>query len=156
MPEQAFLKCAEKPNQSASAARNAQSFLADLLPMHAPPLVPRDRDQIVNAAPKAIEHAVLRNARHSRAVIDRNLLGRMSAAMHQHRQESVQAVKTKKTIQCRAFENTKRATRIGKINAQGRTPRPTRNFRRHLPHPCVFALGTDAANKIRTAFYFGN
>ena len=52
-------------------------------------LVPRNGDEIVDAATEPVPHAILRDAGHARPMIHRHFERAGAAAMHEHGQESV-------------------------------------------------------------------
>src|SRR5213596_3638221 len=70
----------------------------------APLLIPGNTHQIKNAAPEPVPDAVLGNAGHARAMVDRHFTDRRGGALNQDGQKAMPAVERENTVQRGAFE----------------------------------------------------
>jgi len=94
-----------------------------------------------------VEHSILERRRRGR-MIDGDFFGDVRR-VHQHRQETMQSIKTEKSFESRTLKNAKCAAGIAKSTPNADPARPTGNLLKKARRtPSVFALGANATDEI--------
>src|SRR5438105_8679256 len=110
--------------------------------------IPPDADQIKDAAPEPVPDAVFGDARHPRAMVDRNFFGGRPAAVNQDWQKAMPTVERENAVHRPAPEGAQGAAGVVKIRAQRGLSRPARNARGDTAQPVVLAIDPPAADEI--------
>jgi hypothetical protein len=111
-------------------------------------LIPRHRNQIKETSAHSIPDSIFGNPCDSGSMVNGNFLGQATSAVDQDRQEAMQSVEWKYSIQRRALENSKSTARVGKIHSEHSFARPAGDPRGNASNDIILPFDPNATNEV--------